>query len=216
MWQPDVQFLASRGYAVFQPNYRGSDGYGLRYPDDDAWAFRKMHDDVTDGVNALLRTGLVDKDRMAIMGGSFGGYLALCGAAFEPDLYRCAITMAGVFDWEQQLKSSRSGSVGTWRYAWLKRHLGDPKKNAERFEEISPLRHVAKVRIPVYVAHGVEDPIARYDQSHRLIAELKKHRVPFEKQIEYGESHGFRKLENSVQLYTAIEAFLAKHLAPRN
>ena len=93
-FNPWVQWLASRGYAVFQPNYRGSPGYGWRYPEADKYDFVKMRNDVTDGVAALIQSGLVDRGRIAIVGQSFGGYLALCGAAFEPDLYRCAITLS--------------------------------------------------------------------------------------------------------------------------
>jgi acetyl esterase/lipase len=215
-WNPEVQFLASRGYAVFQPNYRASPGYAWKFPLSDEWAFRKMHDDVTDGVKTVLKTGLIDRGRIAIMGGSFGGYLALCGVAFEPDMYRCAVTIAGVFDWERVMKEARGNVYGPANYGVLRKMLGDPKANAERFDEMSPLRHVSKVKVPLYVAHGLEDQIASVAQSKRLISELKKHKVPFEKQIEWTEGHGFSKLKNRVELYTAIEAFLAKHLAPTN
>jgi dipeptidyl aminopeptidase/acylaminoacyl peptidase len=214
-WNAETQFLASRGYAVFQPNYRGSTGYGWRFPEEDMWAFRKMHDDVTDGVRTVLRTGLIDHDRIAVMGGSFGGYLALCGAVYEKDLYRCAITVAGVFDWERMMKDVRGSEYMRSSFGTLRRRLGDPKKNQEKFDEISPARHVDQIRIPVFVAHGMEDVVALAGQSKRLIADLKKHGVPHEKQIEHSEGHGFRKLDNQVELYTAIEAFLAKHLAPR-
>jgi dipeptidyl aminopeptidase/acylaminoacyl peptidase len=215
-WDAEVQFLVSRGYAVFQPNYRGSTGYGWRFPEEDMWAFRKMHDDVTDGVKTILKTGLIDRDRIAIMGASFGGYLALCGAVYENDLYRCAITVAGVFDWERVMKEARGSEYLRSRFGVLRRFLGDPQKNQAKFDEISPARHVDQIKIPVFVAHGTEDVVASVAQSKRLIADLKKHRVPYEKQIEREEGHGFQKLENKVELYTAIEAFLAKHLAPRS
>ena len=214
-WDGEVQFLASRGYAVFQPNYRGSTGYAWRFPEKDMWDFRKMHDDVTDGVKAVLKTRVIDPDRIAIMGGSFGGYLALSGVAHEPELYRCAVTIAGVFDWERMLKDARNSEYLRGRYGVLRRNLGDPAKRKEKFEEISPIKHVGKVKVPVFVAHGTSDIVAAVGQSKALIAELKKHGVPYEKQIERGEGHGFRKVDNQVELYTAIEAFLAKHLAPR-
>ncbi len=214
-WDAEVQFLASRGYAVFQPNYRGSTGYAWRFPEKDLWDFRKMHDDVTDGVKAVIKTRMIDADRIAIMGGSFGGYLALSGAAHEPELYRCAITVAGVFDWERVMKDARGSDYFRGRYGALKRHLGDPAKRKVAFEEISPIKHVDKVKIPVFVAHGTQDIVAAVGQSKALIAELKKYGVPHEKQIERGEGHGFRKVDNQVELYTAVEAFLAKHLAMR-
>ncbi len=214
-WDGEVQFLASRGYAVFQPNYRGSPGYGWRFSDEDLWDFRKMHEDVTDGVKMLFRTGLVDRDRVAIMGGSFGGYLALCGAVEEEGFYRCAVTIAGVFDWDQVMKEARGNEQLRSRYGVLRRMLGDPGKNKEKFEAISPLRRVDRIKIPVFVAHGTEDFVASSNQSRRLIAELKKHRIPHEKHFEQGEGHAFRWLESRVELYTAIEAFLGKNMAPR-
>jgi acetyl esterase/lipase len=211
-WNATAQFLASRGYAVFQPNYRGSSGYGVRIPEEDNWAFRKMHDDVTDGVNTLLKTGLIDRNRMAIMGASFGGYLSLCGAVYEPDMYRCAVTIAGVFDWEKVMKESKSTGYFPAQYGTLRRRLGDPKQDAEKFEAISPVRHAERIKIPIYVAHGTDDVVASVAQSKRLIAELKKYGVTHEAQIEREEGHGFQMLENRVELYTAIEKFLEKHL----
>ena len=214
-WDAEVQFLASRGYAVFQPNYRGSTGTAWRFPESDMWAFRKMHDDVTDGVKTVLKTGLIDKDRLAIMGASFGGYLALCGAVHEPDLYRCAITIAGVFDWERLMKDAKGSEYLRGQYGVLKRNLGDPKTLKDKFEEISPIYQVSKIKIPVFVAHGKEDPVAQVAQSKNLLKELQKFGVPYEKQIDGGEGHGFHQLQNKVELYTAIEAFLGKHLAKR-
>ena len=211
-WNPEVQFLASRGYAVFQPNYRGSSGTAWRFPEDDMWAFRKMHDDVTDGVKKVLKTGLIDGDRLAIMGASFGGYLSLCGAVHEPNLYRCAITIAGVFDWERLMKSAKGSEYARGQYGVLKRRLGDPKALKEKYEELSPIYRVNQIKIPIFVAHGKEDPVASVAQSKILLKELQKFGVSYEKMIEGGEGHGFRQLDHQVALYTAVEAFLAKHL----
>lgn len=214
-WDPEAQFLASRGYAVFQPNYRGSPGTDWRFPEEDKWAFRKMHNDVTDGVRALIKAGLVDPDRIAIMGGSFGGYLSLCGAVYEGNLYRCAITIAGVFDWEQVMNEAHKDRYTQIRYGIFRRFLGDPRKQKEIFEEISPLRSVERVSIPVFVVHGKDDPVASINESRHLISELEKRKIPHEVMIERGEGHGFQHLENRVELYTRVEEFLARNLAPR-
>jgi acetyl esterase/lipase len=209
-----AQFLASRGYAVIQPNYRGSPGYDWMFPDEDQWAFRKMHDDVTDATKMLIASGLVDSSRVAIMGGSFGAYLALSGVAHEPSMYRCAVTIAGVFDWATVLREEKYDQFTTPSYGRMLRKLGDPKKHKEKFEAISPLRHVANVRVPLFVAHGKEDNVAAISESKRLVAELEKHNIPYEKLFVSGEGHGMGHLKNEVALYTRIEAFLAKHLAP--
>jgi len=214
----EVQFLASRGYAVFQPNYRGSSGTQWRFPESDLWAFRKMHDDVTDGVQKLIKTGLVDPDRIAIMGASFGGYLAVSGVAHESGLYRCAVAISGVFDWEQMisdLKEAESDGYSRGSSGLVRRFLGDPKSNQEHFDEISPIHFAAQIKVPVYVAHGKSDKTASVEQSQRLVAELKKNGVPYQAYFQRDEAHGMAKFEHRVRLYTEIEAFLAKNLAPR-
>ncbi len=214
----EVQLLASRGYAVFQPNYRGSLGTQWRFPAKDMWAFRTMHEDVTDGVQRLLRSGLIDPDRVAIMGGSFGAYLALCGVTDEPALYRCAVATSGVFDWAQMIAEAKrfeAEGVRPGQAARLRRFLGDPEANRERFESISPIHRAGQIKVPVFIAHGRADPVAAVEQSQRLVAELKKNGVPHETYFQSGEGHGMADLEHRVKLYTAIEAFLAKNLAPR-
>jgi acetyl esterase/lipase len=208
-----VQFLASRGFAVLQPNYRGSPGYDWRFPEEDLYDFQKMHGDVTDAAKALLATGLVDAKRVAIMGTSFGAYLALCGAVNEPDFYRCAVAIAGVFDWEAVMKDARSEQYSSAQYGYMKRKLGDPKKQQDKYEAISPVRHIERVRVPVFVSHGKDDPIAHVGESKRLIAELKKHRVLHETLLIGGEGHGMAHLKNEVELHSRIEVFLRKHLA---
>lgn len=213
-WDPTVQFLASRGYAVFQPNYRGSLCYEWRIPEEDRFDFRKMHDDVTDGTRALIKSGLVDPDRIAILGWSFGAFLSLSGVAFEPDQYRCAATLSGVYDFEQVMKEERkSGNFSA--SAWLRRKIGDPKKQQEKFEAESPVRHVANIKVPIFVGHGRSDQVAEISQANRLIGELERHGVPYEKHIERSEGHGMAFTRNMVELCTKVEAFLAANMAPR-
>jgi dipeptidyl aminopeptidase/acylaminoacyl peptidase len=208
----EVQFFASRGYAVLQTNYRGSTGYDWMFPEEDRYAFRKMHDDVTDATNTLIKSGLVDAKRVGIMGGSFGAYLALSGVAHEPDLYRCAVVNAGVFDWEAIVQEEKYFQYYDNNYAYLVRKLGDPKKEKEKFTAISPGRHVANIHVPVFVAHGTDDPVAPITESKRLVSELEHYHIPHETYFKNGEGHGMAHLQNQVELYTRIEAFLAKNL----
>ncbi len=213
-FDPEAQFLASRGYAVLQPNYRGSPGCDWMFPADDRFQFQKMGDDVTDATRALLKSGPVDPRRVAIMGGSFGGYLAVSGVVHEPDLYRCAVTIAGIFDWEEVMKDREYYQSESPSYAWLKRRLGDPDKQKEFFDSISPVRHVDRIRVPVFIAHGKDDPVAKVSESRRLISALKECHVPHEAMLVAREGHGFGYLTNQVELYKRIEAFLARNLAP--
>ncbi|HVU22851.1 MAG TPA: alpha/beta fold hydrolase [Opitutus sp.] len=210
----EVQFLASRGYAVLQPNYRGSPGYDWMFPEEQRWDFHKMHEDVTDATQAVLATGLIDRGRVAIMGGSFGAYLALSGVVNEPALYRCAVTIAGVFDWATVIKARKFDRYDDPSYSRLLRKLGDPKKEADKFDAISPVRHIDRVQVPVFVAHGKDDPVAEVTESRRLVSELEKHHVPHEVMFAGGEGHGMAHVKHQVELYARIEAFLAKNLAP--
>ena len=210
----EVQFLASRGYAVLQPNYRGSSGYDWMFPQEDQWDFRKMHDDVTDATKAVIASGLIDGGRVAIMGGSFGGYLAISGVVNEPALYRCAITEAGVFDWARQIKDKKYNQYDNPTFGRMMKKLGNPGEQREKFDAISPGRHVDQIRVPVFVAGGTEDQTVEIEQSRALISALAKYHVPYEALLVREEGHGMSQLEDRVKLYTRIEAFLAKYLAP--
>lgn len=210
-YDAESQFLASRGYVVFRPNYRGSDGYNFEISILPRMEFRKMHDDVTDGVRALIAGKIADPHRIAIFGASFGGYLAVAGAAFEPDLYRCAVSFAGVFDLATMMKDDRSNR-NDYRHAWFRRDFGDPKANDERFDAMSPLRHVQAIKAKIFVAHGVEDRNADSAQSRRLVKALKAAGVEHETMFISGEGHGLAAMKNRVEFFRRLEAFLKKHL----
>lgn len=215
-WDSEAQFFASRGYAVFQPNYRGSLGTQWRVPETDIWHFEKMSYDVTDGVKRLITSGLVDPKRVAIMGSSFGGYLAISGAVDEPDLYRCAVTIAGVFDWELMLKTDKIDLDGSQlRYEHMRHGLGDPKADPERYATINPLMRLDRLKIPVFVGHGRSDVVVNFNQAKKLVAELEKRHLPYESFFKRGEGHGMIRQEDRIELYTAVEAFLAKHMAQK-
>jgi dipeptidyl aminopeptidase/acylaminoacyl peptidase len=210
-FDPEVQFLASRGYAVLQPNYRGSAGYKPSISKDWEYDYRRMHDDVSDATRAFRQLDIIDRSRVAIMGASFGGYLAVSGAAFEEGLYRCAITNSGVFDWELLTKNAKwDGRPG--EYEMLKDHVGKPGKDRDYFESISPLASIDNIKIPVFIAHGKDDNVVNLNQSTKLASGLKRRKIPVETFFPSDELHGFRSPENKAEYYHRIEVFLAKYL----
>lgn len=210
----EVQFLASRGYAVLQPNYRGSSGYLWPVDSDDyKTAFTAMRDDVIDATRALLKNELFDPDRVAIMGGSFGGYLALACSVEEPTLYRGAVSVCGVFDWAEHVKSKRrERQTRPGVYEWWVEHLGDPKARQADYEAISPLHRVDRLRIPMLIAHGKADSVVSIQQSRRLVRELKARDLPHETFFEPLAGHGFYAAKDRIAFYRTVERFLATHL----
>lgn len=210
-YNDETQYLVSQGYAVLRVNFRGSTGYGKTISSEYDYDFRKMHDDITDAVKMAVKHGIADPDRVAIMGASFGGYAAICGAAFEPDLYRCAITNMGVFDWETMIKA-RKQQDHRYSYHKLMEELGDPKENQAKFEEISPIYHVEKIKSPVFVIHGKDDSNVSIKQSKKLQSELKKHGVEHETYFVPWEGHNIFDLKKRVKTYQMITDFLDKHM----
>jgi acetyl esterase/lipase len=211
LYDPEVQFLVSRGYAVLQPNYRGSTGYAPAISREHRFDFSRMHDDVTDATRAFIHTGIVDPRRVAIMGGSFGGYLAVAGAAFDGDLYRCAVTEAGVFDWKRQIEDERD-RVESGESDALLDEAGKPAGEMSRLDEISPINHADQIRVPVLIAHGLEDGVVDVAQSRRLARVLKERGVPVETFFRPLEGHGFFDYKDRVDFYHRVEAFLAANL----
>lgn len=209
-FNPEVQFLANRGYAVFQMNFRGSTGYGRKFWEASfkQWG-KSMQDDVTDGVQWLIKEGIADPKRIAIYGGSYGGYTTLAGIAFTPDLYAAAVDYVGV--------SNLFTFMGTIPPYWkpylemLHEMVGHPEKDKELLTATSPAFHADKIKTPLFVAQGAKDPRVNIAESDQMVEALKKRGVAVEYMVKDNEGHGFRNEENRFDFYEAMEKFLAKH-----
>lgn len=215
LFNPEVQFLASRGYAVLQPNYRGSTGYSPEISHERIYHFIRMHDDVTDSTRGFLESGLIDPKRVAIMGGSFGGYLAVSGAAREPNLYCCAITVCGVFDWKKQIEHDREHMERGLSNELLD-EADNPHGDLAHLDEISVLAYADRIHVPVLIAHGLDDGRVDVEQSHQLAKALQRRNVPVETYFKALEGHGFYNYESRVSFYRQVETFLATNFARAN
>jgi dipeptidyl aminopeptidase/acylaminoacyl peptidase len=177
-WEYDfiVQFLVSRGYAVFQPNFRGSEGSGRSFAEAGfrQWG-RRMQDDITDGVRHLTSSGVSDANRICIVGISYGGYAALAGVAFTPELYRCAVSIAGLSDLHEVFDDVRSDAGRrSALYSSVVRQIGDPNSDRDAIAAASPRRHVDRITAPVLLIHGERDDIAFASQSRRMGEALRR------------------------------------------
>lgn len=210
-FDPEVQYLAGLGYAVLQPNYRGSAGFRSEVSLKDKFDFLKMHDDVTDAAKYIIDEGIADPHCLAIMGSSFGGYLALCGAVFEPNLYNACITNVGVFNWYDLIKSTEY-IKGGFEFDYFSEHLGGLKNDEAYLRSISPIYQVNEIRAPVLVAHGKEDRRAPFLQSRRLFRKLEKQNLPHEKIFIPWEGHGYWSIKNRRKYFAKVEEFLGKHV----
>ncbi|MGQ0534218.1 MAG: alpha/beta hydrolase family protein [Caulobacteraceae bacterium] len=212
IYDRDAQFLATRGYAVFRPNFRGSSGYGRAFAEAGygEWGGR-MQDDLTDAVAHLVSTGVADPARVCIMGISYGGYAALAGAAFTRDTYRCAISIAGVSDLvEQSRYVLREGDDE--EDAYIRRSIGDPRIDRDRLMARSPAAHAGDIDIPVLLLHGDQDSIVQVEHSRRMERALRQAGGNVRYVEVAGEGHPYWSDEDQTTLYTEVETFLARHL----
>lgn len=212
-YNPEVQFLANRGYAVLQMNFRGSTGYGRSFWEASFKQWGKtMQDDITDGVKWLIGQGIADPKRIAIYGGSYGGYATLAGITFTPELYACAVDYVGVSNLFTFMKTIPP----YWKplLEMMYEMVGDPEKDKELMKSASPVFHVDKIRCPLFVAQGAKDPRVNIDESDQIVEALKKRGINVEYMVKENEGHGFRNEENRFDFYGAMEKFLARHLAP--
>lgn len=210
-FNPEVQFLANRGYAVLQMNFRGSTGYGKKFWESSfkQWG-KKMQDDVTDGVEYLKKQGIADPKRIAIYGGSYGGYATLAGVAFTPDLYTCAVDYVGVANLFTFMKTIPP----YWKPYLDQFHemVGDPVKDSLLFAEASPVLHADKIKVPMLVAQGANDPRVNKAESDQMVAALKSRGIEVEYLVKNNEGHGFLNQNNRFDFYGAMEKFLNKHM----
>ena len=215
-YSPWVQYLAARGYAVFQPNFRGSAGFGRAFAESGygKWG-GAMQDDITDGVKALVDKGTVDPARICIVGASYGGYAALAGAAFTPDLYKCAVSIAGISDVDDMIGwSKRTYGSGSELMKYVHKVMGDPETDSERIRAISPAQQVAKIKIPILLIHGTNDSIVPVSQSRTMKKALDKAGRKTELIELEKEDHGGWETYNEIRVLIAIDQFLWKHLGP--
>ncbi len=213
-FNPEVQFLANRGYAVLQMNFRGSTGYGREFWEKSfkRWG-KEMQDDITDGAQWLISKGIADPKKIGIYGASYGGYATLAGLAFTPDLYACGVDYVGVSNiftllgsippyWEQVRKM-------------LYEMIGDPEKDKELLTAASPVFHADKMKAPLLIAQGANDPRVKKAESDQMVEALKKRGIDVPYIVKDNEGHGFHNEENRFDFYRAMEKFLAKHLGGR-
>lgn len=212
-FNPEVQMLANRGYAVLQMNFRGSTGYGRKFWESSFKEWGKtMQNDITDGVEYLKKEGIADPKRIAIYGGSYGGYATLAGITFTPDLYACAVDYVGV----SNLFTFMNTIPPYWKPYLDQFHemVGDPQKDSLLLAAASPVLHVDKIKAPLFIAQGANDPRVNKAESDQVVAALKKRGVDVEYMVKNDEGHGFHNQNNMYDFYGAMEKFLEKYLKP--
>lgn len=210
-FNPEVQFLANRGYAVLQMNFRGSTGYGKEFwlKSKKQWG-RAMQDDISDGVTWLIDQGIADPDRIAIYGASYGGYATLAGLAFTPDLYSCGVDYAGV----SNLFTFMETIPPYWEplREQLYELVGNPTDDSLMLAETSPSLQADKIIAPIFIAQGTNDPRVKKAESDQLVKAIRNRGVEVEYMVKENEGHGFNNEENRFDFYRAMEQFLASHI----
>ena len=213
-YDPEAQWFANRGYACLQVNFRGSTGYGKAFLNagNKEWGGR-MHDDLVDAVRWAVERGIADPARVAIYGGSYGGYAALAGATFTPDLFRCAVDIVG----PSNLITFIETIPPYWSsyLAMLHDRVGNPETEGDRLRDRSPLTHVERIRIPMLIAQGANDPRVKQSESEQIVAVMRQKGIDHEYLLFPDEGHGFAKPANRLKFYAAAERFLARHLGGR-
>jgi dipeptidyl aminopeptidase/acylaminoacyl peptidase len=210
-FNPEIQFLANRGYAVLQMNFRGSTGYGRQFWEASfkKWG-REMQDDITDGTKWLIEKGIADPEKIAIYGGSYGGYATLMGLVKEPELYAAGVDYVGVsnmFTFMQTIPPYWKPMMDM-----MFEMVGDPVKDSLMLREVSPVYQVDKIVAPLFIAQGANDPRVNKAESDQIVEAMKQKGVTVEYLVKDNEGHGFHNEENRFEFYRAMEAFLNKEL----
>lgn len=213
-YNPDVQFLANRGYAVLQMDFRISSGYGTKH----SKAGHKqlglsMQDDKTDGLEWLVKQGIADPKRACILGGSYGGYAALWGVTKNPELYRCSINLVGVADWEIIMRGLWYSGGGVYGPEQLTEWVGDidNPEDRKRFDLTSPVKQVKQIKAPILNGYGLQDPRVPIEHLRAMEAALDSAGKPYESVVYDNEGHGWSNPENRADWYKRLDAFLKKH-----
>lgn len=210
-FNPEIQFLANRGYGVLQMNFRGSVGYGREFWEISFKQWGKtMQDDITDGVQWIIEEGIADPDRIAIYGASYGGYATLAGLTFTPDIYACGVDYVGVSNIFTLLETLPP----YWELGrqMMYEMVGNPDTEKELLEAASPLFHIDKIKAPLLVAQGANDPRVKQAESDQIVEALKAKGIDVPYILKEDEGHGFYNEENQFDFYREMESFLAKHL----
>ena len=210
-FNPEVQFLANRGYAVLQMNFRGSTSYGREFWEASfkQWG-QAMQNDISDGVRYLVSEGIADQNRITIYGASYGGYATLAGVTYTPDLYACAVDYVGV----SNLFTFMETIPPYWvQYKeMLYEMVGHPEEDKDMLDRYSPSLHADQIKTPLFVVQGAKDPRVKQSESDQMVEALKQRGVDVQYMLKENEGHGFRNEENRFEFYEAMEKFLSKHL----
>ncbi len=217
-YEPYAQFMANRGYAVMQVNYRSSSGYGKHYSNagNREWGIGAMQHDITDAVEWLKAEGIADPAKVGIFGGSYGGYATLAGVTFTPDLYACGVPYVGPSNLLTLINSFPEYWKPFLEGTWYKK-VGNPEVESDHEDLIarSPLFHCDKIKAPLLVVHGANDPRVKQHESDQIVVALRQKEKAVEYIVAPDEGHGFRAPNNRKALAVAMEKFLAKHLGGR-
>jgi dipeptidyl aminopeptidase/acylaminoacyl peptidase len=212
-FNPQHQWLANRGYAVMSVNYRGSTGLGKKFVNaaNKEWA-AKMHDDLLDVVDYAVKNGIAQKDKVAIMGGSYGGFATLVGLTFTPDAFACGVDIVGPSNIRTLLETIPpywAPAVSIWKH-----RVGDhtSAEGREFLDSRSPLTHVEKIKKPLLIGQGANDPRVKQSESDQIVKAMQEKKIPVTYVLYPDEGHGFARPENRTSFQAVSEAFLARCL----